>query len=177
MPKIAVPRDEFINTDTLPALPRIALRLSPWRLWPSPDLPRGARLRKALEELGPVFIKFGQMLSTRRDLLREDIADELARLQDEVPPFPEQQSIELIEQALGKSVQELFASFETTPMASASVAQIHSAVLHGGEQVVVKVVRPDIEPVIRQDIALMRTLARLIHKYLPDGRRLRSPHI
>ena len=80
--------DEFIATERLPMLARIALRLSPWRLYSAPDLPRGERLRRALEELGPVFIKFGQMLSTRRDLLPEDIADELAKLQDDVPPFP-----------------------------------------------------------------------------------------
>jgi ubiquinone biosynthesis protein len=169
--------DEFIDLQRLPTLPRIALSLSPWRLHTSPDLPRGVRLRRALEELGPVFIKFGQMLSTRRDLLPEDIADELARLQDDVPPFPEQQSIALIETALGKPVTELFASFETTPMASASVAQVHSATLHSGEQVVVKVVRPDIEPVIRQDIALLFTLAKLAARYHPDGRRLRPVEV
>jgi ubiquinone biosynthesis protein len=169
--------DEFIDAESLPLLPRTALRLSPWRIWPSPDLPRGVRLRKAMEELGPVFIKFGQMLSTRRDLLPEDIADELARLQDEVPPFAERESIAIIERALGKSVLELFAQFNATPMASASVAQIHSATLHSGEQVVVKVVRPDIEPVIRQDIALMLTLAKIIYRYLPEGRRLRPVEI
>jgi ubiquinone biosynthesis protein len=89
--------DEFLDTERLPALPRFVLGLSPWRLHKAPDLPRGVRLRRALEELGPVFIKFGQMLSTRRDLLPEDIADELAKLQDDVPPFPEQQSIAIIE--------------------------------------------------------------------------------
>ena len=169
--------DELVNAESLSALPRIALRMSPWRLWGSPDLPRGVRLRKALEELGPVFIKFGQMLSTRKDLLPDDIALELARLQDEVPPFPERESIAIIEGALGKPVSELFASFEATPMASASVAQIHAATLHSGEDVVIKVVRPDIEPVIRQDIALMFTLARLIYKYVPDGRRLRPVEV
>jgi ubiquinone biosynthesis protein len=169
--------DEFIDTARLPALPRIALQLAPWRLHPAPDLPRGVRLRRALEDLGPVFIKFGQMLSTRRDLLPEDIADELARLQDHVPPFPQQQSIAIIEKALGKPVGELFASFEPTPMASASVAQVHGAILHSGERVVVKVVRPDIEPVIRQDIALLFTLARLALKYHPDGRRLRPVEV
>jgi ubiquinone biosynthesis protein len=169
--------DEFVDQERLPALPRFALSLSPWRLHRSPDLPRGVRLRRALEELGPVFIKFGQMLSTRRDLLPVDIADELARLQDDVPPFPEQQSIAIVEKALGKPVAELFASFETTPMASASVAQVHSATLHSGEQVVVKVVRPDIEPVIRQDIALLFTLARLAAKFHPDGRRLRPVEV
>jgi len=169
--------DEFIDLGRLPALPRAVLGLSPWRLHRAPELPRGVRLRQALEELGPVFIKFGQMLSTRRDLLPEDIADELARLQDNVPPFPEDQSIALIETALGKPVSELFASFETTPMASASVAQVHEATLHSGEPVVVKVVRPDIEPVIQQDIALLFTLARLAARYHPDGRRLRPVEV
>jgi ubiquinone biosynthesis protein len=169
--------DEFIDAAPLPALSRYALRLSPWRLHPAPALTRGQRLRCAVEELGPVFIKFGQMLSTRRDLLPADIADELARLQDNVPPFPQQQSIAIIEKALGRPVTELFASFETTPMASASVAQVHGAVLHSGESVVVKVVRPDIEPVIRQDISLMFTLAKLVARYHPEGRRLRPVEV
>ena len=165
--------DELLDADKLPATLRFSLRISPWRLNPVPDLSRGARLRKALEELGPVFIKFGQMLSTRRDLLPEDIADELAKLQDDVPPFPESQSVAIIEDALGKPVAELYANFEASPMASASVAQVHAARLHSGEEVVVKVVRPDIEPVIRQDIALMFTLAKLVNRYAPDGKRLR----
>jgi ubiquinone biosynthesis protein len=169
--------DEFIDTQLLPPLPRAALALAPWHLQKAPDLPRGVRLRRALEELGPVFIKFGQMLSTRRDLLPADIADELARLQDDVPPFPEQQSIAIIESALGKTVGELFASFDATPMASASVAQVHAATLHTGEQAVVKVVRPDIEPIIRQDLALMFTLARLVAKYVPEGKRLRPVEV
>ena len=169
--------DEFIDPERLPALPRTVLRCAPWRLHRAPALPRGVRLRRALEELGPVFIKFGQMLSTRRDLLPQDVANELAKLQDDVPPFPQQQSINIIETALGKPVTELFASFEATPMASASVAQVHAAKLHTGEQVVVKVVRPDIEAVIRQDLALMFTLARLVAKYLPQGRRLRPVEV
>jgi ubiquinone biosynthesis protein len=169
--------DEFIDTERLPALPRMVLAVSPWRLQSPPNLARGVRLRRALEELGPVFIKLGQMLSTRRDLLPTDIADELARLQDDVPPFPEAQALAIIETGLGKPVTELFASFEATPMASASVAQVHAATLHSGEQVVVKVIRPDIEPVIRQDIALMFTLARLVARYFPDGRRLRPVEV
>jgi len=169
--------DEFVDLERLGTVPRMALALSPWRLFRAPDLPRGVRLRRALEELGPVFIKFGQMLSTRRDLLPTDIADELARLQDEVPPFGEQQSIAIIEKGLGKPISELFASFEARPMASASVAQVHAASLHSGEQVVVKVIRPDIEPIIRQDLALMFTLARLVAKYFPDGRRLRPVEV
>jgi ubiquinone biosynthesis protein len=169
--------DEFIDQRRLPALPRFAMRLAPWRLHQIPDMDRGERLRRALEELGPVFIKFGQMLSTRRDLLPDDIADELARLQDNVAPFPDAQSVAIVEAALGKPVSELFASFESTPMASASVAQVHCATLHSGEQVVVKVVRPDIEAVIREDIALMYTLARLAAKYHPYGRRLRPVEV
>jgi len=169
--------DEFIDPGRLGRLPRLALAVMPWRLQPAPDLPRGVRLRRALEELGPVFVKLGQMLSTRRDLLPTDIADELAKLQDDVPPFPGQQSIAIIEKSLGKPVTELFASFEARPMASASVAQVHAATLHSGENVVVKVIRPDIEPIIRQDLALMFTLARLVARYVPEGRRLRPVEV
>ncbi|MCB1675258.1 MAG: ubiquinone biosynthesis regulatory protein kinase UbiB, partial [Halioglobus sp.] len=169
--------DTLIDTRRLPALPRTALRLSPLQLHSAPDLPRGVRLRRALEELGPVFIKFGQMLSTRRDLLPADIADELARLQDKVPPFPGEQAVAIIERSLGRPLDTMFASFDLAPLASASVAQVHNATLHSGEKVVVKVVRPDIEPVIRQDIALMLTLARLVARYLPEGRRLRPVEV
>lgn len=169
--------DELIDTGRLGRLPRLALALMPWRLHGPPALPRGVRLRRALEELGPVFIKFGQMLSTRRDLLPTDIADELAKLQDDVPPFPERQSIAIIEKGLGKPVDQLFASFDARPLASASVAQVHAATLHSGEKVVVKVIRPDIEPIIRQDIALLFTLAKLVARYFPGGRRLRPVEV
>jgi ubiquinone biosynthesis protein len=163
---------EFVAADTLPSSARLLLRLSPWRN-SHKNMSRGERLRRALEELGPVFIKFGQLLSTRRDLLPADIADELARLQDKVPAFDEQLAADIIEAALGKPVETLFACFEALPIASASVAQVHGATLHSGEEVVVKVLRPEIEPVIRQDLALLYTLARLVQRYLPDGRRLR----
>ncbi len=169
--------DLLVDIDNLPALPRNTLRLAPWRLAPEPETPRGERLRRALEELGPVFVKFGQMLSTRRDLLPEDIADELAKLQDAVPPFPGTLAVEIIERALGKAVGELFAEFDPEPMASASVAQVHSATLTNGDSVVVKVLRPDIEPVIRQDLALMFTLARLVERFLPIGKRLRPVEV
>ena len=159
--------DEFIDRDRLSGLQKLALAPLGWRS--PPDMPRGERLRRALQELGPVFIKFGQMLSTRRDLLPDDVADELAQLQDNVPPFPETQSVAIIEKALGSSVAELYAEFETTPMASASVAQVHRASLHSGAKVVVKVLRPDIEPVIRQDIRLMFTLAKLVSRHVPPG--------
>ena len=165
--------DSFIEQERLPASLRLALRCAPWRLLPQARQERGIRLRLALEELGPVFIKFGQMLSTRRDLLPTDIADELAKLQDDVPPFDPEQATAIIEQALGAPVSEVFAAFETQPLASASVAQVHSARLHSGEDVVVKVVRPGIDKVIRQDLALLFTLARLIQRYFPDGHRLR----
>ena len=169
--------DTFIDAEQLPAGLKVLLAIGPWRLRPVPALSRGERLRRSLEELGPVFIKFGQMLSTRRDLLADDIIDELAKLQDQVPPFPSAQSINIIEQALGKPVNELFADFTTNPMASASVAQVHAAILHSGEEVVVKVIRPGIEKTIRQDIKLLFSMARLIEKYLADGRRLRPMEV
>jgi len=120
--------------------------LSPTR-WMSKDtrkLPRGERIRLALEELGPVFVKLGQMLSTRRDLLPDDIGDQLALLQDQVPPFSDTQARETIEAALGDVVEHLFSEFEVSPMASASIAQVHGAVLKDGSKVVVKVLRPGI---------------------------------
>lgn len=166
--------NEFVPSASLPPVTRFFFRVIPWGNGNHRALSRGARVRCGLEELGPVFIKFGQMLSTRRDLLPEDIADELAKLQDDVPPFPEQQSIGIIEKALGNTVGELFAEFEAKPMASASVAQVHSATLHTGDEVVVKVIRPDIKATIEQDMALLHTLAKLTEKYLPGGNRLRA---
>ncbi len=169
--------DQFIPANRLPWLARWCHRLGPWRLFPQPSLKRGARLRQAIEELGPVFIKFGQMLSTRRDLLDDDIADELARLQDDVPPFPADQATAIIESTLGKPVDALFAAFESQPMASASVAQVHAARLHSGEEVVVKVVRPGVERTIRQDMALLFSLAWIIQRYVPEGYRLRPTEV
>jgi ubiquinone biosynthesis protein len=169
--------DTFLESEQLPDALSTLLALTPWRLLPKPPQSRGERLRLALEALGPVFIKFGQMLSTRRDLLPDDIIEQLAKLQDQVPPFPSAQAVQIIEQALGKPVDELFASFNREPMASASVAQVHAATLHSGEEVVVKVIRPGIEKTIRQDINLLFTLARLVAKYLPDGRRLRPVEV
>ncbi len=149
----------------------------PLRLLPAPKSPAGLRLRLALEALGPIFIKFGQMLSTRRDLLPAEIADELAKLQDRVPPFPQQQSIDIIEAGLGRKIHDIFSEFENTPMASASVAQVHAGKLKSGEDVVAKVIRPGIEKIIQQDIALLITLAKLIERYLPDGRRLKPVEV
>ncbi|MFT7287107.1 MAG: ubiquinone biosynthesis protein [Halieaceae bacterium] len=152
------------------------LRANPWRLQAS-SASRGERLRRSLEELGPVFIKFGQMLSTRRDLLPADIADELARLQDQVPPFNSAAAVALVEEALGDSVDRLFARFDREPMASASIAQIHSARLGSGREVVVKVIRPDIEATIRKDMALLALLARFVERWFRDGRRLRPVEV
>ncbi len=121
--------------------------------------PRGQRLREALEALGPIFVKFGQVLSTRRDLMPPDIADELARLQDRVPPFPSQVAVATIERAFGQKLDQVFASFEQQPVASASIAQVHFAVLHDGREVAVKVLRPGMLPVIDKDLGLMRMMA------------------
>lgn len=169
--------DALLPADNLSGPARLALRANPWRLTATPGEARAVRLRLALEALGPVFIKFGQTLSTRRDLLPADIADELARLQDKVPPFPAPESRAIIEDELGAPVGTLFARFDEAPMASASVAQVHAARLHDGREVVVKVVRPGIESVIRQDIALLFTLARLAARFLPNGRRLRPVEV
>src|SRR3990172_10937584 len=140
--------DEFVRAIHLFRPYRILLRLLPWR-WVSRTLaPRGQRLREALEELGPIFVKFGQVLSTRPDLLPEDIAEELAKLQDRVPPFSGAEAAQIIEQALGGPLENHFSEFNREPLASASVAQAHAARLHAGAEVVVKVLRPGIEPVI-----------------------------
>jgi ubiquinone biosynthesis protein len=135
--------------------------------------PRGERLRLALIELGPIFVKFGQALSTRRDLLPLDIADELAKLQDKVPPFANDIAKQNIEAALGKPLTEIFASFSETPLAAASIAQVHAAELQDGREVVVKVLRPDIRTVIERDIEVLYALAKLAQRYWQDGQRLR----
>ncbi|WP_372861921.1 ubiquinone biosynthesis regulatory protein kinase UbiB [Spongiibacter sp.] len=169
--------DLLIPREQLPLRARLLLRFGPWRLCPAPPLSRGQRLRLALESLGPIFIKFGQLLSTRRDLLPDDVADELAHLQDRVPPFPSEQAVAVIEKALGQSVDAVFEQFEREALASASIAQVHCATLKTGQQVVVKVVRPGIKRTIGEDIKLMQSIARLVHRHLPDGRRLRPEEL
>lgn len=149
------------------------LLLLPCKLKPLPKLSRGERLRRALEALGPIFIKFGQLLSTRPDLVPPDMLDDLNRLQDKVPPFDKEQFRELVEAGLGEKVETIFASYEREPLASASVAQVHGAVLHTGQRVVIKIVRPGIDRVIEQDVRLLLMLARLVERYSIDGRRLR----
>jgi len=139
------------------------------------SIPRAIRLRLALEALGPLFVKFGQILSTRRDLLPEDLATELAKLQDQVPPFPGQQAIHIIEKAQGQPIQALFSSFQIEALASASVAQVHLATLHDGRDAAVKVLRPGIGLIIRDDLAVLRVAASLLKTLWQDGKRLK-PH-
>lgn len=139
--------------------------------------PRGQRLRLALEALGPIFVKFGQVLSTRRDLLPPDIADELAMLQDRVLPFPSDIAVATIEKAFGRSIDQVFASFDRTPIASASIAQVHFAVLTDGREVAVKVLRPHMLPVIEKDLALMRMMAHWVERLSQDGRRLKPREV
>jgi len=141
------------------------------------DAPRGERLRMGLERLGPIFVKFGQLLSTRRDLVPRDVADELAHLQDRVPPFPAAQSRALVERAFGRRIEELFASFEAEPVASASIAQVHFAVLKNGREVAVKVLRPGMLDIIEQDLRLLHLLAGWIERLSADGRRLKPREV
>lgn len=139
--------------------------------------PRAVRIRRALEDLGPIYVKFGQALSTRKDLVPEDIADELVKLQDRVPPFPKEIAIRIIENELGMPLSKAFAWFDPEPLASASVAQVHAAELHDGGKVVVKVLRPDIEEGIQSDIGLLYELARIAEKFWADARRLRPVEV
>jgi ubiquinone biosynthesis protein len=146
----------------------------PWRWLPrrKNELSRGARLRLALQDLGPIFIKFGQLLSTRRDLLPEDVADELMMLQDRVPPFDSAKAVALIESQLGAKISEVFSRFDVAPLASASVAQVHAARLKTGEEVVVKVVRPGLKPIIGSDLAWLFILAKIAERVSADARLL-----
>ncbi len=141
------------------------------------DAPRGERLRLGLERLGPIFVKFGQVLSTRRDLIPIDVADELARLQDRVPPFPAAKARALVEQAFGRSIDEVFDSFEAEPVASASIAQVHFGVLKDGREVAVKVLRPGMLEIIDQDLSLLHLLAQWVERLSADGRRLKPREV
>ena len=164
---------------SLPALKkfRFIYHLSPWNWKKKKPISRGEQIRLALEDLGPVFVKLGQMLSTRRDMLDEDIADELAKLQDNVPPFSTQLARQIIERELEQSIDEIFQTFEDKPLASASIAQVHSATLRTGESVVVKVVRPEIEKTIRHDIELMYLMAKVLQRSGNTGKRLRPVEV
>ncbi|HTP71371.1 MAG TPA: ubiquinone biosynthesis regulatory protein kinase UbiB [Burkholderiaceae bacterium] len=141
------------------------------------DEPRGVRLRRAFERLGPIFVKFGQVLSTRRDMLPPDVAEELAKLQDRVPPFPGAQAVAMVERAFGAGIDTLFASFDTTPVASASIAQVHFATLRDGREVAVKVLRPGVLASIENDLYLLHTLARWVERVWVDAKRLKPREV
>ncbi len=153
------------------------LYLLPWNWFRGRPPPRAIRIRRALEDLGPIFVKFGQILSTRPDLLPEDIAEELASLQDRVPPFPGKDARRIVERELKRKLDELFSEFSEEPIASASIAQVHAAKLKDGTEVVVKVVRPGIEELIRRDVGLLYLLAGLAERYWRHGRRLRPKEV
>ncbi|MDY0146740.1 MAG: ubiquinone biosynthesis regulatory protein kinase UbiB [Halothiobacillus sp.] len=165
--------DELVLTLPFLRPVRFVTYFSPW-YWLSNNRQRsrGQRLVEALEDLGPIFVKFGQMLSTRKDLLPMEYADALSALQDRVRPFPAEQARKRIERALGFPIESVFSYFEAEPMASASIAQVHAATLKNGDEVVVKIVRPGIEPRIRQDLEILYTVARLAEKYWSEGPRL-----
>ncbi len=156
---------------------RFILFLMPWHWFRKLETSHGARIRRALEDLGPIFVKFGQALSTRRDLLSEDIANELTLLQDRVPPFEGEAAQEIIEKAFKKPVSEIFKDFSVEPLASASIAQVHAATLKDGTEVVVKVLRPGVEKRVRRDLELMHAMASIAHRYWEDGRRLRPKDV
>lgn len=156
---------------------RFIVYLNPWNWFRKEHLTRGQALRKSLEELGPIFIKFGQALSTRPDILPEDIAIELSKLQDKVPPFASDKAITMIEKVYGKSPYELFAQFDPIALASASMAQVHAATLKSGEDVVIKILRPNMRRIIEQDISIMYTIAKLADRYWPEGKRLKPKEI
>ena len=150
---------------------------SPYARFKNEAAPRGVRIRQTLEDLGAIYVKFGQALSTRKDILPDDIADELVKLQDRVPPFGSELAISIIEKALKMPISQAFAEFDPIPLASASVAQVHAAKLHTGQEVVVKVLRPNIAPRIASDIGLLYELAKLAERFWADGKRLRAVEV
>lgn len=152
---------------------RFVIYFNPWNWGINKKLPRGIRIRLALEALGPIFVKFGQALSTRRDFIPEDIADELARLQDRVPPFSGELAKTILENQYGQPLTSVFFDFNLTPLASASIAQVHAAKLQNGKDVIVKVLRPNVLKQIKRDLDLMYVLARLTERFCPEGRRLK----
>ena len=166
--------DDFVRATHLYRPLRFLFYLSPWTWFQrSKGATRGARLRLALEELGPIFVKFGQALSTRRDLLPVDVADELAKLQDRVPPFPGDIAVATIEKTFGLPLGEIFGSFESTPLAAASIAQVHAATLKSGGEVVVKTLRPGMRVVIDLDLEVLDALAKLADQYWQEARPVR----
>ena len=173
----AVASADALAASDIPHGVRWALRAWPGRWLPAPRRPPAVRLRLALEALGPVFIKFGQLLSTRRDMLPPDYAEELAKLQDHVPPFPGEEARALVEAALGADFRARVQRFDIEPLASASIAQVHGAALTDGSEVVAKVVRPDIEGTMRADLEVLARLAGWIDRHIAASRRLRLPEV
>ncbi|HYK25126.1 MAG TPA: ubiquinone biosynthesis regulatory protein kinase UbiB, partial [Steroidobacteraceae bacterium] len=170
--------DDFVRATHLYRPLRLLVLLSPG-IWLArrTSASRATRLRLALTELGPIFVKFGQAVSTRRDLLPSDIADELAKLQDQVPPFPGDVARAIVERAYGRPLGEVFDRFDEVPLAAASIAQVHTAHLPSGKEVVVKVLRPGMREVIQRDLEVLYALAGLAQKYWPEGRRLRPVEV
>ncbi|CCO47006.1 ubiquinone biosynthesis protein ubiB [Vibrio nigripulchritudo SOn1] len=170
--------DEFLPEHQLTRIPRLARKSLFWLRNKHKDKELGHRIRLALQELGPVWIKFGQMMSTRRDLFPPHIADQLALLQDQVASFDGQLAKEQMEKALGGSLDNWFTDFDIAPLASASIAQVHTAKLkESGREVVLKIIRPDIKPVIDADLKLMYRMAKIVAKVLPEARRLKSVEV
>ncbi|MCL5669327.1 MAG: ubiquinone biosynthesis regulatory protein kinase UbiB [Gammaproteobacteria bacterium] len=169
--------DELILATHLFRPLRYLVYFLPWYWLRGKRAPRGERIRLALEELGPIFVKFGQLLSTRPDLLPEDIAAELALLQDRVTPFPGEQAQRIVEQAYGKPVAQVFQEFDPTPLAAASIAQVHTARLFDGKQVIIKVLRPGVEKDIRRDLDLLYFIAGLAQRYWVEAKRLRPREV
>lgn len=168
---------EELLIDAIPQRPFLRRIISLFARQSKYQEPRGVRLRKALESLGPIYVKFGQVLSTRPDIVPHDIAQELVALQDRVPPFSSEEAIAIVEKSFRKPIDTLYAEFDREPVASASVAQVHRAVTHDGKQVAVKILRPKILQTIESDLALMRAAASVVHWLLPDGRRLRPKEV
>lgn len=165
--------DEIVLASHLFRPLRFLLFFIPSRFWNSSKPPPGVRVRQALEELGPIFVKFGQILSTRPDIIPEEIVQELIKLQDKVPPFPGETAEQMISLALGKPWSSVFQDFDLTPLASASVAQVHAAVLQDGRPVVIKVLRPNIQKNIQRDVALLKTIANWAQRYSKKARQFK----
>src|SRR3990167_700966 len=169
--------DQLIVSIHLFAPLRFFVYCNPWNWRRKKSQSRGAALRKSLEELGPIFVKFGQALSTRPDILPTDIALELCKLQDNVAPFASVQVLNIVERTFGHPALEIFAEFDPKPLASASVAQVHAARLKTGEDVVVKILRPNINKVIKQDLSIIYTVASLVERYWVENRHLKPRDI
>ena len=169
--------DQVIVSLRLFAPFRFVVFLNPWNWFRREPLTHGEALRKTLEELGPIFIKFGQALSTRPDILPPDIALELAKLQDQVPPFESAKAIAILETAFKRPTSEIFAYFDPQPLASASMAQVHAATLNSGEDVVVKILRPNMRKIIEQDLSILKTIATFADRYWPESKRLKPKEI